>query len=89
MRIISIAIIAGIFIFYSSYAFASNKFSSGLFSIKIPTGMVADEKNENSISLAFTGDNELEKGTLSVSARKAKTASLEEQWQKVRPTIKS
>lgn len=83
--VIAVAVMAVIFI--SGYASASERFSSILFSVEIPTGMIIDEKKEDALSLIFAEDKDFEKGTLSVSARQGKVVSLEDQWQKVRPNI--
>lgn len=87
MKLQLTATIFGGLLLLCSYTCAGEKFSSTLFSIEIPTGMIADDQKVDSISLAFAGDNELEKGTLSVSARKANVVSLEDQWLRVKPVI--
>lgn len=60
----------------------ADEFSTKFFSVEIPKGMKADEQKEDSISLIFSGDDDLQKGTLSVSS---KTGT--DQWQKIKPTI--
>ena len=60
----------------------SEEFSTNFFSIEIPKGMKADEQKEDSISLIFSGDDHLQKGTISMSA-KAGT----DQWLEIKPTL--
>lgn len=81
------AVIAGVLLLLCGSACASERYSSTHFSIEIPAGMITDDQKEDSISLVFAGDDELEKGTLAVSARKGEVTSLENQWQKVKPLM--
>jgi hypothetical protein len=87
MKSIFTSVIIGAVLFISGYACASERFSSTLFSVEIPAGMIADDKKDDALSLIFAGDNDIQKGTLSVSAKEGKIASFEDQWQKVRPVI--
>ncbi len=70
------------FLFLTSVCAWADEFSTKLFSVEIPKGMKVDEQKEDSISLIFSGDDDLQKGTLSVSAK----AGID-QWQKIKPTI--
>ena len=71
-----------VFLLLTTVCAWADKLSTKFFSVEIPKEMKADEQKEDSISLIFSGDDNLQKGTLSVSAKVGT-----DQWQKIKPTI--
>jgi hypothetical protein len=78
--IYAVAIVA--FLLLTTVCARADELSTEFFSIEIPKGMKIDEQKVDSISLIFSEDNDLQKGTLSVSVRPGT-----DQWQKIKPTI--
>jgi hypothetical protein len=61
------------------------RFNAEHFAIIIPEGMTVDERGTDSIALVFEGDEELQNGTLSVSARESENpGTFEARWSRIR-----
>lgn len=87
MKLILAIVIIGAAILTCDYVNANEIVADELFSVEIPSGMIADANTGNNLSLVFAGDSELKKGLLSVTARRGEPAPLEIQWQKVRSLL--
>jgi hypothetical protein len=87
MKLLSSIVILCLSIICFSYAYADDIFYSKLFSVKIPKEMIIDDKKQDSLSLVFLNDIDLMRGTLSISAKKGKPGSLDNQWRKIEPIL--